>query len=89
MIIGSEIQSYRKATCNLVVLTFIKKTAPTGIRTRTYWVRSRRLIRCAIEAWLKKCRIFENLLVKLQKGITGMALGLKMRGRGEAEMCGA
>jgi hypothetical protein len=34
-------------------------------------------------------RIFGILLVKLQKDSTGMALGLKMRGRGEAEMMGA
>ena len=63
-IVWSEIQSYRKVTCNLVVLTFIKKV-PTRIRTRAYWVRSRRLIRWPIEAWLKSEVIFDYLYSKL------------------------
>ena len=57
-------QSYRKATCNLVVLTFIKKVAPAENRTRVLRSEVGALIRCAIEAWLKNLLFFVYIKLK-------------------------
>ena len=51
-IVWCEIQSYRKATCNFVVLTFIEKNKPPwpGIEPGTIRSEARRSTRWAIEA---------------------------------------
>ena len=65
-IIWSEIQSYRKATCNLLVLTFIKKTSPTRDRTWNSQIRSQMLYQLSYRGLVKNWGIFCLFIFKIR-----------------------
>ncbi len=66
-IVWYEIQSYRKATCNLVVLTFIKRTSPTRDRTWDHQIRSQMLYQMSYRGLVKSGWNFWVYIAKTAK----------------------